>query len=81
MIESINNFMSKIASGYKTFVASGVLTFVSVYANTKGFDVEQIQLWVESGFNHVNNLIIALGALVIWFRQLGKKETQNEEKL
>ena len=73
MIETINNSMSKIASGYKTFVASGALTFISVYASTKGFDVAEVQQWAEAGFAHVNNLIIALGGAVVWFRQLGKR--------
>lgn len=79
MLDRLNKFMAKIASGYKTFMASGLLTFVSVYANTKGFDVEAIQLWLENFYANINSLIVLLGGAVVWFRQLGKRSDSDEK--
>jgi len=72
-MKKLNEFMSKIASGYKTFLSTGMLTAVSVYASTKGFDVAAIQQWIEAGWLHINNLIITLGALTVWFRKLANR--------
>jgi len=72
LLTKLNEFLATIAPGSKTLIATLVMTVVSLYANTKGFSAEELQAWLSEGIAHVNTLIVLLGAMVAWFRQIGK---------
>lgn len=72
IIEKINEFVAGIAPGMKTLLSTLVMTVVSLYASTKGFSAEELQAWIEQGLVHVNTVIVLLGTITAWFRQLGK---------
>ena len=73
MLNAINEFMSKIASGWKTNTAILVKGLLLQYFASKGMDVNGLEGYLESLFTSINGVLAALTALAMWFRQLGKR--------
>ena len=53
MFNKINSAVSTVLVGLKTNINTGLLGMLSMYLATKGFDLSEIQIWLNNVFTSI----------------------------
>lgn len=85
MFNKINSAVSTVLVGLKTNINTGLLGMLSMYLATKGFDLSEIQIWLNNVFTSIESLIVVLTGLGVYFRQISglvkpKKKAKKAKK-
>jgi len=70
MFDKLNKVVSKVMTGSKTNLNTGLMGMLAMYLATKGFNLEEFQMWINNIFTSIESLIVLLTGTGIWFRQL-----------